>query len=124
MSIEGRKLFFAMNCYGCHKIEGMCEGTLGPDLTEAGKKFKIDYLWESIVDPRANLRHVVHAEVQPARTTRCKALVIFLKSRRGMNFAETSLDRYQAQPHGGRSRPASGQAAAPAPPSDAGRASS
>ena len=33
----------------------MSEGTLGPDLTEAGKKFKIDYLWESIVEPRANL---------------------------------------------------------------------
>ena len=26
----------------------------------------------------------------------CKALVIFLKSRRGVNFAETSLDRYKA----------------------------
>ena len=44
-----------MNCYGCHKIDGMSEGTLGPDLTEAGKKFKVDYLWESIVEPRANL---------------------------------------------------------------------
>ncbi len=52
---RGRKLFYAMNCYGCHKIDGMSEGTLGPDLTEAGKKFKIDYLWESIVEPRANL---------------------------------------------------------------------
>ena len=52
---RGRKLFYSMNCYGCHKIDGMSEGTLGPDLTEAGKKFKIDYLWESIVEPRANL---------------------------------------------------------------------
>jgi len=52
---RGRKLFYAMNCYGCHKIDGLSEGTLGPDLTEAGRKYKIDYLWESIVEPRANL---------------------------------------------------------------------
>ena len=58
------------NCYGCHKIEGMSEGTLGPDLTEVGKKFKIDYLWESIVDPRAYLPRPFHAEVQPDRRRR------------------------------------------------------
>ena len=92
---RGRKLFYAMNCYGCHKIDGMSEGTLGPDLTEAGKKFKVDYLWESIVEPRANLAtsfmpdfHLNQADVE--------SLVIFLKSRRGVNFAETSLDRYKA----------------------------
>jgi mono/diheme cytochrome c family protein len=92
---RGRKLFYAMNCYGCHKIDGMSEGTLGPDLTESGKKFKVDYLWESIVEPRANLAtsfmpdfHLGQADVE--------ALVIFLKSRRGVNFAETSLDRYKA----------------------------
>jgi sulfur oxidation c-type cytochrome SoxX len=92
---RGRKLFYAMNCYGCHKIDGMSEGTLGPDLTEAGKKFKVDYLWESIVEPRANLAtsfmpkfNLEEADVQ--------ALVVFLKSRRGVNFAETSLDRYKA----------------------------
>jgi mono/diheme cytochrome c family protein len=92
---RGRKLFYAMNCYGCHKIDGMSEGTLGPDLTEAGKKFKVDYLWESIVEPRANLDtsfmpnfHLGQEDV--------KALVIFLKSRRGVNFAETTLDRYKA----------------------------
>jgi mono/diheme cytochrome c family protein len=93
---RGRKLFYSMNCYGCHKIEGMSEGTLGPELSEAGKKFKVDYLWESIVEPRANLAtsfmpdfHLGDADV--------KALVIFLKSRRGVNFAETTLDRYKAR---------------------------
>jgi sulfur oxidation c-type cytochrome SoxX len=92
---RGRKLFYAMNCYGCHKIDGMSEGTLGPDLTEAGHKYKVDYLWESIVEPRANLAtsfmpkfNLDDADVE--------ALVIFLKSRRGVNLAETSLDRYKA----------------------------
>ena len=91
----GRKLFFGKNCYGCHKIDGLSNGTLGPDLSEAGKKFKIDYLWESIVEPRANSA----VSFMPKFTLtdeEVKALTIFLKSRRGMNFSETSLDRYRA----------------------------
>ena len=92
---RGRKLFYAMNCYGCHKIDGMSEGTLGPDLTEAGKKFKIDYLWESIVEPRANLDTSFMPKFNLSEAD-VRSLVIFLKSRRGVNFAETSLDRYKA----------------------------
>jgi mono/diheme cytochrome c family protein len=92
---RGRKLFYAMNCYGCHKIDGMSEGTLGPDLTEAGKKFKIDYLWESVVEPRANLATSFMPKFDLSEPD-VKALVIFLKSRRGVNFAETTLDRYKA----------------------------
>ena len=84
-----------MNCYGCHKIDGMSEGTLGPDLTEAGKKFKVDYLWESIVEPRANLASSFMPKFNLPEAD-VRALVIFLKSRRGVNFAETSLDRYKA----------------------------
>ncbi len=92
---QGRKIFFARNCYGCHKIEGLSDGTLGPDLTEVGKKFRVDYLWESIVDPRANSA----VSFMPKFTLsddEVKALVVFLKSRRGMNFAETGLQRYKA----------------------------
>jgi mono/diheme cytochrome c family protein len=92
---RGRKLFYAMNCYGCHKIDGMSEGTLGPDLTEAGKKFKVDYLWESIVEPRANLATSFMPDFHLNQDD-VTSLVIFLKSRRGVNFAETSLDRYKA----------------------------
>ena len=92
---RGRKLFYAMNCYGCHKIDGMSEGTLGPDLTEAGKKYKVDYLWESIVGPRANLATSFMPKFN-LNDADVESLVIFLKSRRGVNFAETSLDRYKA----------------------------
>ena len=92
---RGRKLFFSLNCYGCHRIEGLSEGTLAPDLTEAGKKFRVDYLWESIVDPRANLATSFMPKFNLTDDD-VKALVIFLKSRRGINFAETSLQRYRA----------------------------
>jgi mono/diheme cytochrome c family protein len=91
---RGRQLFYSMNCYGCHKIEGMSEGTLGPELSEAGKKFKVDYLWESIVEPRANLTSSFMPKFELSETD-VQSLVIFLKSRRGVNFAETSLERYK-----------------------------
>jgi mono/diheme cytochrome c family protein len=92
---RGRKIFYATNCYGCHKIDGISEGTLGPDLTEAGRKFKVDYLWESIVEPRANLVTSFMPKFNLSEAD-VRSLVIFLKSRRGVNFAETEMDRYKA----------------------------
>lgn len=92
---KGRQLFFDKNCYGCHKIEGLAAGTLGPELSEVGKKFKPDYLWESIVEPRANSATSFMPKFD-LNDDEVKALVVFLKSRRGMNFSETSLDRYRA----------------------------
>lgn len=92
---KGRQIYFQKACYGCHRIEGLSNGTLGPDLTEVGKKFKINYLWEHTVDPRAFMAtsfmpqfHLSDEELKP--------LVIFLKSRRGMNFAETSIEKFKA----------------------------
>lgn len=93
---RGRQLFFSMNCYGCHKVEGISDGTLGPELTEAGRKFKIDYLWESIVDPRANLATSFMPKFKLSKDD-VKNLIIFLKSRRGMNFNETQLARFRAR---------------------------
>ena len=93
---RGRQLFFGSNCYGCHKIEGLSEGTLAPELSEAGHKFKVDYLWESIVEPRANLATSFMPKFNLSGDD-VKSLVIFLKSRRGVNFAETSLARYRTR---------------------------
>ena len=93
---RGRQLFFQYNCFGCHKIDGLSEGTLGPELTEAGRKYKIDYLWESIVEPRANLATSFMPQFKmPWEDTR--DLVIFLKSRKGFNYNETGLSRYRAK---------------------------
>ncbi|MBK8812029.1 MAG: c-type cytochrome [Acidobacteria bacterium] len=107
---KGRELFLTKNCYGCHRIEGISNGTLGPDLTDVGKKWNLNYLHESVVDPRANSAtsfmprfNVTDDEV--------KALVVFLKSRRGFNYAETTLDRYRATLN--KSQPA--QQSSPAP---------
>jgi len=110
---QGRQLFFQKNCYGCHKIEGMANGTLGPELSEVGKKFKVDYLWESIVDPRANSKTSVMPKFN-LNDQEVTALVTFLKSRRGINFSETSLDRYRATLAGKEAKP--GEPAAPGTP--------
>ena len=91
---KGRTLFYEKGCYGCHRIEGMSAGTLGPDLSEVGKQRKVDYLYEHTVDPRS----LVPTSFMPKfklNDEELKSITIFLKSRRGMNFAETAIDRYK-----------------------------
>lgn len=107
---KGRQLFIEKNCYGCHRIEGISNGTLGPDLSEVGKKWKLDYIYESIVDPRANSKTSFMPKFN-LTDDEVKALTIFLKSRRGFNYAETNLDRYRANLN-------KGQVAPPAPVTD------
>ncbi len=92
---RGRQLFFEKACYGCHRIEGLSNGTLGPDLSEVGKKFKVNYLWEHTVNPRA-FQPTSFMPKFDLTDDEIKALTIFLKSRRGINFAETSLGQYRA----------------------------
>jgi mono/diheme cytochrome c family protein len=93
---RGRQLFFEKACYGCHRIEGLSNGTLGPDLSEAGKKFKVNYLWEHTVNPRA-FQPTSFMPKFDLTDDEIKALTVFLKSRRGKNFAETSLGQYRAR---------------------------
>jgi len=93
---RGRQLFFEKACYGCHRIEGLSNGTLGPELSEVGKKFKINYLWEHTVNPRA-FQPTSFMPKFDLTDDEIKALTVFLKSRRGINFGETSLGQYRAR---------------------------
>jgi len=97
---RGRELYFATNCYGCHRIEGLSDGTIGPDLTEVGRKFKVDYLYERIADPKSVLATSIMPQfkLSPADI---KALTVFLKSRKGKNFAETEIQRFRVKAAGG-----------------------
>ena len=101
---KGRQLFFEKACYGCHRIEGLSAGTLGPDLSEAGKKYKINYLWEHTVNPRA-FSAVSFMPKFNLTDEEIKAIVIFLKSRRGLNFAETSMEQYRNRLHETKATP-------------------
>ena len=93
---RGRQLFFEKACYGCHRIEGLSRGTLGPDLTEVGKRWRIDYLWGHTVNPRAYSATSFMPKFDLS-DDEIKAIVIFLKSRRGMNFSETTMEQYRAR---------------------------
>jgi quinoprotein glucose dehydrogenase len=54
---NGRKVFFEkseVSCLRCHKIAGV-GGEVGPDLSNIAKKYKRDYLLESLVDPNKQI---------------------------------------------------------------------
>jgi sulfur oxidation c-type cytochrome SoxX len=97
---KGRDLYYSSNCYGCHRIEGLSDGTIGPDLSEAGRKYKIDYLWARIKDPKSVLATSIMPQFH-LKDADIKALVVFLKSRKGRNFAETEIQRFKIRATGG-----------------------
>jgi sulfur oxidation c-type cytochrome SoxX len=98
---RGMDLYYASNCYGCHRIEGLSDGTIGPDLSEVGRKFKVDYLFARIKDPKSVLATSIMPKFNMLKDEDIKALVIFLKSRKGKNFSETEMDRYRIRATGG-----------------------
>jgi len=90
---KGRALYFEKGCFGCHRMEGISSGTLGADLTEVGKERKLDYLWGHIVNPRDYTPTSIMPQFKLSDDER-KALVVFLKSRQGAAFSESSVDAY------------------------------
>jgi mono/diheme cytochrome c family protein len=58
---RGRQVFLTSGCGGCHTIEGISSGTVGPNLTDIGSVAATmvsgmsaeDYIHQSIVDPSA-----------------------------------------------------------------------
>jgi len=90
---QGRELFFKTGCYGCHRIDGISSGTLGPDLTEVGKERKLDYLWGHIVNPRDYTPTSIMPQFKLSDDDK-KALVIFLKSRRGADLSESDVESF------------------------------
>ena len=97
---KGRDLFFATNCYGCHRIDGLSDGTIGPDLTEAGRKYKLDYLYGRIADPKSILATSIMPQFK-LTPEEIQSLSVFLKSRKGRNFAETEVQRFKFKTTGG-----------------------
>ena len=47
---SGRAMFSVATCIQCHQIGGIGK-TVGPDLTEIGKKYKVSEILEHIMDP-------------------------------------------------------------------------
>ena len=81
----GFDLFFKNACNLCHKVEGVSNGKLGIELTEAGSKWDIEYLKESIVDPKANNPESLMPELKLSETE-VEDLLIYLRSLTGENL--------------------------------------
>jgi len=91
----GAELFHKKACYGCHKIEGVSSGKLGPELTRVGAKWPLAYLEESIVFPKANSIESIMPTF-PLSKDELEGLVIFLKSLTGENLVQGPVTRYEA----------------------------
>lgn len=91
----GARLFMTKACYGCHTVKGISKGKLGVELSEAGSKWRMEYLEEAIVDPKANnpeslMPHLGVTEEE------VKALVIYLKSLTGEDLVDGPVRNYLA----------------------------
>ena len=49
---RGEKLFRDKACYGCHKIEGLSKGNIGPELTYEGRSAVPEAIEHQLWDPR------------------------------------------------------------------------
>jgi len=81
--IQGQALFIEKACWACHMVEGVSMGTKGPNLTNAGGQFQVDYLQTSITEPTDN----IHSSQMPKfdwveEEQTVEALVVYLKSLR------------------------------------------
>jgi cbb3-type cytochrome oxidase cytochrome c subunit len=92
---EGAELFKTKACYGCHQVDRISNGKLGPALTRVGGKWPIEYLEESILEPKAN-NHESMMPTMDLTEREVKALTIYLKSLTGENLVEGSVTQYEA----------------------------
>ena len=77
--MAGAKAFDQFGCRACHKIAGR-GGDIGPDLTRAGR-LSIEYLQESIVNPKANDPKSIMPKL-PLSQEQVQALVVYMFSRK------------------------------------------
>jgi cbb3-type cytochrome oxidase cytochrome c subunit len=89
----GAELFFKKACYGCHKIEGLSDGKIGPELTRVGAKWDLPYLEESITFPKANNFESMMPTFAVSKDE-LRALVIYLKSLTGENLIKGPVEHY------------------------------
>lgn len=92
---RGAALFHSSACYGCHKIEGVSDGKLGPELTRTGAKWPIEYLSESITFPKANSPFSIMPTLD-LKENEVEALTVYLKSLTGENLVRGPVTRYDS----------------------------
>ncbi len=91
----GRRLFYERACYTCHTIGGLSYGSIGPELTEVGRKRRADYITGKIQDPRAT-NPISTMPRQDLTGEQVLALATFLKSQQGARISRAPLAQYKA----------------------------
>lgn len=89
----GRKLFFERACYTCHTISGLSYGSIGPELTEVGRKRRHDYIRHKIEDPRAT-NPTSTMPKQELTERQVTALTAFLKAQQGAIVSRAPLTQF------------------------------
>lgn len=102
---RGRALFFEKACYGCHKIEGLSDGKLGPELTRVGAKWSREYIVSAIQNPKGINFETIMPKF-PLTDEELKCLVIFLKSLNGEDLVKGPVERYDAMKEWRATKPA------------------
>lgn len=60
--VRGKALYQATHCQSCHRMQGE-GGTVGPDLSQVGRRFSKKDLLEAIIHPNAVISEQYHATV-------------------------------------------------------------
>lgn len=89
----GRRLFFERACYTCHTISGLSYGSIGPELTEVGRKRRFDYVRHKIEDPRAT-NPTSTMPKQDLTAHQVTALTAFLKAQQGGALARAPVTQF------------------------------
>ncbi len=91
----GRRLFFERACYTCHTIAGLSYGSIGPELTEIGRKRRFEYVLAKIEDPRAS-NPTSTMPRQDLTAEQRMDLAIFLKAQQGASISRAPLAQFVA----------------------------
>lgn len=92
---QGRRLFFERACYTCHTIAGLSYGSIGPELTEIGRKRRFEYVLEKIENPKAS-NPTSTMPRQDLTAEERLALATFLKAQQGNRLARAPLSQFVA----------------------------
>lgn len=79
----GRRLFLEGNCFGCHTVKDLSKGSVGPDLTEVGRRRTGNSLRDILTDPTMNSPHSPMPPAGGDREANLDGLVTFLLTLRG-----------------------------------------
>jgi sulfur oxidation c-type cytochrome SoxX len=92
---QGKALFFERACYTCHAIGGLSYGSIGPELTEVGRKRRTDYVRAKIENPRAS-NPTSTMPRQDLTKEQVLALATFLKAQQGSRITKAPLQHFMA----------------------------